>query len=102
MNYPWRCLCFGLSQITYTVPRRRTILHFGHIFFTDALTFISPTSATTYELSLKAPGNALSPALGLDGQVPRLGGYECFSTEPCVTDLPERHAGHLGLPCSSK
>jgi hypothetical protein len=33
----WR----GLSQITRTTPRRRITLHFAHIFFTEALTFMS-------------------------------------------------------------
>jgi len=39
--YPWRCLCFGLSQITRTTPLRRMILHFSQILFTDARTFIA-------------------------------------------------------------
>jgi hypothetical protein len=39
--YPWTCLCLGLtSQITRTLPRRRMILHFSQIFFTEGLTFI--------------------------------------------------------------
>jgi len=40
MLQPCRCLCFGFSQITRTTPWRRIILHFGHIFFTDGLTFM--------------------------------------------------------------
>jgi hypothetical protein len=28
-------LCRGFAQITITRPRRRTILHFSHIFLTD-------------------------------------------------------------------
>jgi hypothetical protein len=39
--YPCLCLCFGLTQIQYSRPLRRTNLHLLHIFFTDARTFIS-------------------------------------------------------------
>ena len=37
--YPWRCLCFGFSQITLMLPLRLMILHFSQIGFTDDLTF---------------------------------------------------------------
>src|SRR3989338_7647778 len=40
IGYSWRCLCFGFSQITTTLPFRRVVLHFAHIFFTDARTFM--------------------------------------------------------------
>jgi hypothetical protein len=39
--HPWRCLCFGFSQITRTTPLRRTILHFAQILRTEERTFIS-------------------------------------------------------------
>jgi len=38
--YPCFCLCFGFSQITITRLPRLMILHFSHIRFTDALTFM--------------------------------------------------------------
>src|SRR5581483_256221 len=40
---PCRCLCLGFEQMTPTWPRRRMILHFSHIFFTDGRTFTRPT-----------------------------------------------------------
>ena len=40
MNYPCRCLCLLISQITRTTPLRRMILHFGQRGLTDGLTFI--------------------------------------------------------------
>ena len=41
---PWRCLCFGFSQMTMTLPLRLMILHFSHMGFTEGLTFICYTS----------------------------------------------------------
>src|SRR3990170_394072 len=38
--YPWRCLCFGFSQITRTTPFLRMTLHLTQNFRTDGLTFI--------------------------------------------------------------
>jgi len=43
--------------MTYTVPRLRTILHFGHIFFTDALTFIDLPPTDTFRLLPTAVNN---------------------------------------------
>jgi hypothetical protein len=39
--YPWRCLCFGFSQMIRTTPFRRMTLHLAHILRTDGLTFIT-------------------------------------------------------------
>ena len=39
-RHPWRCLWRGSLQITRTTRLRRTILHFAHIFLTDAMTFM--------------------------------------------------------------
>jgi hypothetical protein len=44
-GYPWRCLCRGLLQTTYTTPRRRTILHLSQIRLTLAFTFIARLDA---------------------------------------------------------
>lgn len=42
--YPCRCLCRGFSHTTRSTLFRRMILHFSHIGFTDARTFmITPT-----------------------------------------------------------
>jgi hypothetical protein len=37
-------LCFGFSQITYILPLRLTILHFGQRRLTDGVTFTILTS----------------------------------------------------------
>ena len=39
-SYPWRCLCFGFSQIMRTLPFLLITLHFSQIGFTDDLTFM--------------------------------------------------------------
>src|SRR5947209_19091691 len=44
ITYPWRCLCLGFVQITRTTPLRWMILQLSHIFLTEALTFISPST----------------------------------------------------------
>src|SRR5439155_1010966 len=38
---PWRCLCRGSEQMTYTTRRRRTILQFLQIFLTEGRTFMT-------------------------------------------------------------
>src|SRR5437762_10089614 len=38
---PWRCLCRGSEQTTYTTRRRRTILQFLQIFLTEGRTFMT-------------------------------------------------------------
>lgn len=40
-HYPWRCLCFGLLQMTRTTPSRRMIWHLSHSFLTDGRTFMT-------------------------------------------------------------
>src|SRR6056297_2795906 len=61
---PCRCLCLGSEQITNTTPRRRTILQWRQIFFTDACTFIlsiplrAPLARTGARVSQSAPDRA--------------------------------------------
>src|SRR6188474_3861448 len=40
-HHPCRCLCFGFSQITNTMPLRRTILHLAQRFRIDGETFMT-------------------------------------------------------------
>jgi len=40
VNYPWRCLCRGFSQITITRLCLRITLHLSQIFLTLGCTFI--------------------------------------------------------------
>src|SRR5690348_10639715 len=39
IDYPCRCLCFGLVQMTITVPWRRMTLQLSQRALTEALTF---------------------------------------------------------------
>jgi hypothetical protein len=45
--YPCLCLWRGFWQITRTAPFRRITLHFSHIGFTEARTFIAPVVVST-------------------------------------------------------
>src|SRR3972149_2464423 len=51
--YPCLCLWRGFSQITYTFPRRLTILHFGQRLRTEDVTFIG------YELLCPSPAEVI-------------------------------------------
>src|SRR6266550_2571711 len=46
-SYPCLWLCLGVTQMTRTAPPRLMTLHFAHIFFTDARTFISHSAFRT-------------------------------------------------------
>ena len=47
---PCLCLCLGMEQITRTTPLRCTILHLTQIFFTDARTFMTSSTAQFFRL----------------------------------------------------
>src|SRR6266545_7538604 len=55
--YPCRCLCFGLVQMTTTVPWRRMILQLSQRALTDALTF-NGSSTTCVWCLLQSVGDA--------------------------------------------
>ena len=40
-DQPWRCLCFGFSQMIRILPFLLITLHFSQIGFTDDLTFMT-------------------------------------------------------------
>jgi len=49
--HPCFCLCFGFSQMIYTRRPRLMTLHFSHLTFTDARTFIPVSSFPVYSRS---------------------------------------------------
>src|SRR3954453_2621951 len=67
IDYPWRCLCLGLLQMTITVPWRRMTLQLSQRALTDALTFTGP-SDRSFGLSLESVGDA-TPAEVVGGEL---------------------------------
>lgn len=61
-DYPWRCLCFGLEQITITFLFRRIRRQFVQILRTDGRTFISSKEIDLILKELKVAYENNSPA----------------------------------------
>src|SRR5512141_1795011 len=70
--YPCRCLCFGLVQMTITVPWRRMTLQLSQRALTEALTFNGSSMSVSGSLSsLQAvrdppPGEVIGRELDAD------------------------------------
>ena len=58
INQPWRCLCFGFSQITLIDPFLLMILHFSQIGFTDDLTFTGNPPSVKYSIKICSLGRS--------------------------------------------
>ena len=52
INQPWRCLCFGFSQIILMEPFLLMTLHFSQIGFTDDLTFTGNPPSVKYSIKI--------------------------------------------------
>ena len=58
INQPWRCLCFGFSQIILMEPFLLMTLHFSQIGFTDDLTFTGNPPSVKYSIKICSLGRS--------------------------------------------
>ena len=58
INQPWRCLCFGFSQIILIEPFLLMTLHFSQIGFTDDLTFTGNPPSVKYSIKICSLGRS--------------------------------------------